>query len=103
MEIVGTYADPVFTEVKPEDGGLFLAGEMTAWDGDGRALFLADVSDSSFSGEGRSRTLTVDFAEGYEISYAASTDDCEVELAGDKLRVTLPPYAAVILTAEKQA
>ncbi|MCR5682597.1 MAG: hypothetical protein K6G29_09135 [Clostridiales bacterium] len=103
VEITDTYADPVFTEVKPEDGGLFLAGEMMGREGDGRALFLADVSDSAFTGEGRPRTLTVDFAEGYEISYAASTDGCEVEVVGDRLRVTLPPYAAVILTAEKQA
>ena len=103
VEIAETYADPLFTEVKLEDGGLFLAGEMVSREGDGRALFLCDVSDASFAGEPKSRTLTVDFAEGYEISYAASTDGCEVEVVGDKLRVTLPPYAAVLLTGEKQA
>ena len=103
VEIAETYADPLFTEVKPEDGGLFLAGEMVSREGDGRALFLCDVSDASFADEPKSRTLTVDFAEGYEISYAASTDGCEVEVVGDKLRVTLPPYAAVLLTGEKQA
>ncbi|MBR4743773.1 MAG: hypothetical protein IK082_06250, partial [Oscillospiraceae bacterium] len=103
VEVTETYADPLFTEVKPEDGGLFLAGEMVSRKGNGRALFLCDVSDASFAGEAKPHTLTVDFAEGYEISYAASTDGCEVEVVGDKLRVTLPPYAAVLLTGEKQA
>ena len=103
VEIAATYSDPLFTDVKPEGDGLFLAGEMTAREGEGRALFLADVTDASFEGDRTPRVLTVDFAEGYEISYAASTDGCEVEVIGDKLRVTLPPYAAVILTGEKQA
>ena len=103
VEIAANYSDPLFTDVKPEGDGLFLAGEMTAREGEGRALFLADVTDASFEGDRTPRVLTVDFAEGYEISYAASTDGCEVEVIGDKLRVTLPPYAAVILTGEKQA
>ena len=103
VEIAASYSDPLFTDVKPEGDGLFLAGEMTARGGDGRALFLADVTDVSFEGDRTPRVLTVDFAEGYEISYAASTDGCEVEVIGDKLRVTLPPYAAVLLTGEKQA
>ena len=103
VEIAASYSDPLFTDVKPEGEGLFLAGEMTARGGDGRALFLADVTDASFEGDRTPRVLTVDFAEGYEISYAASTDGCEVEVIGDKLRVTLPPYAAVLLTGEKQA
>jgi len=103
VEIAATYSDPLFSDVKPEGDGLFLAGEMTAREGEGRALFLADVTDASFEGDRTPRVLTVDFAEGYEISYAASTDGCEVEVIGDKLRVTLPPYAAVLLTGEKQA
>ena len=103
VEIAASYSDPLFTDVKPEGDGLFLAGEMTARKGEGRALFLADVTDASFEGDRTPRVLTVDFAEGYEISYAASTDGCEVEVIGDKLRVTLPPYAAVLLTGEKQA
>ena len=102
-EIAATSSDPLFIDVKPEGDGLFLAGEMTARKGEGRALFLADVTDASFEGDRTPRVLTVDFAEGYEISYAASTDGCEVEVIGDKLRVTLPPYAAVLLTGEKQA
>ena len=103
VEIAASYSDPLFSDVKPEGDGLFLAGEMTARKGEGRALFLADVTDASFEGDRTPRVLTVDFAEGYEISYAASTDGCEVEVIGDKLRVTLPPYAAVLLTGEKQA
>ncbi len=101
VDAAQVWKDDVFLSVTPAEGALFLLGRMEARDGSGYGLFLADVTDASFAGDRTERTVTIDFAEGYELSYKGSSTDCRAELDGDKLTFSLPPYGAVMLTAKK--
>ena len=102
VDILPVWNDEVFLSVTPGKGELFLLGQTAARDGSGCGLFLADVTDASFTGTPSPRTITFGFTEGYVISYKGSSAGCTAELSDDKLTVTVPPYGAVMLTAQKE-
>ncbi len=100
-DCVQSFSNTAFTSVAPAGSERFALGEMKGRNSDSQAIFLADVTDIDFGSGAEERTLSFRLADGYSLGSCVSGRDSRLTCSDGLCTLTLKPYDAAIITAEK--
>ena len=89
-----------FGAVRPGEGENIVLGEMEGREGETRAIFAADVTDTAFTSSGRTRILNFRAIPGWHYRTVGSVPVTIVR-EGDSVRIVYPACGAVLVTAER--
>ena len=89
-----------FGAVRPGEGENIVLGEMEGREGETRAIFAADVTDTAFTSSGMTRILNFRAIPGWHYRTVGSVPVTIVREV-DSVRIVYPACGAVLVTAER--